>query len=183
MATSHSHNDDAVVDPSLGYEKRDAHISPVLHFGFWLGVLLVATLFGMKWTYDHFKTESMGPPASPFINERVLPSSPRLQANPHQELRDYCATQQKAVNGYSWIDQQSGAVQIPIDRAMDLVLQRGLPARSSAPPSDMPPVPSFSGGPTVNAGTPPVPGAPDVEGPCGYLAPAPGSPESQGGAK
>jgi hypothetical protein len=181
MATSHSRNDDVVVDPSLGYEKRDAHIAPLLQFGFWLAVLLVITLFGMKWTYDHFKTESMGPPASPFVNERVLPPSPRLQANPHQELRDYCADQQKAVNGYGWVDQQSGIVQIPIDRAMDLVLQHGLPARSSSPPPAN--VPSYSGGPTVNAGTPPVPGAPDVEGPCGYLAPAPASGEAPASEK
>jgi hypothetical protein len=36
------------------------------------------------------------------------------------------------LQGYHWVDQSQGVVQIPIDRAMDLVLQRGLPSRGPA---------------------------------------------------
>jgi hypothetical protein len=36
------------------------------------------------------------------------------------------------LQGYHWVDQNAGVVQIPIDRAMDLLAQRGLPARSPA---------------------------------------------------
>jgi hypothetical protein len=34
--------------------------------------------------------------------------------------------------GYHWVDQNAGVVQIPIERAMDLLAQRGLPSRSAA---------------------------------------------------
>ena len=36
------------------------------------------------------------------------------------------------LQGYHWVDQSAGIVQIPIDQAMDLVVQRGLPARPAA---------------------------------------------------
>jgi hypothetical protein len=33
---------------------------------------------------------------------------------------------------YDYIDQKAGTVRIPIDRAMDLIAQRGLPVRTQA---------------------------------------------------
>jgi hypothetical protein len=36
------------------------------------------------------------------------------------------------LQGYHWVDQKAGVVQIPIERAMDLLAQRGLPARTAA---------------------------------------------------
>jgi hypothetical protein len=37
---------------------------------------------------------------------------------------------------YGWVDKNAGRVRIPIDRAMDLVVQRGLPVRAAAAPGD-----------------------------------------------
>jgi len=34
---------------------------------------------------------------------------------------------------YDWVDQDAGKVRIPIDRAMDLIVQRGLPVREQTP--------------------------------------------------
>jgi hypothetical protein len=33
---------------------------------------------------------------------------------------------------YDWVDQKAGTVRIPIDRAMELIAQRGLPMRTQA---------------------------------------------------
>ena len=72
------------------------------------------------------------------------------------------------MNAYAWIDQRLGVVQIPVDRAMDLVLERGLPARSgttTAGLNNVVPTPATE------------PGGADLQGPCGYLAPpAPSEP-------
>ncbi len=145
------------------YEKRDANIPGLLQFAFWLALLLVVTFFGMKWTLDYFqRSQPLGPPASPIENARVLPPGPRLQARPHQELVDYCTEQQKKLTTYSWVDQQAGIVRIPIDRAMELVLERGLPIR---PAKD---APAGSGEPH-QVGTVDAPLPMGVEGPCGYV--------------
>jgi len=92
----------------------------------------------------------------------MLPPSPRLQTAPHQELQDYCAVQQKEVSSYGWVNQESGVVRIPVDRAMELILARGLPARSTT---------EASGPASFTAVAPPtVAGETDVQGQCGYLA-------------
>ena len=174
MATNHSHDhEDPVVDPSLGYEKRDARPASLLQFGFWMAVVLALTLVAMKWAFDYFsKTEPLGAPAAPFATqENQLPPQPRLQVEPHTDLQDYCQAQQQQVDSYGWIDKPAGIVRVPIDRAMDIVLARGLPSRASMlAPSG---VISDSGGPSVGQLTPRNPGAPDVDGPCGYLSTPP----------
>lgn len=163
MATEHSKKPNAPVDASAGYEKRDVHIRGLFIFAFWMAVVLIVTLFGMRLTFDYFKTAMpLGSTMSPMVSPtaRMLPPSPRLQVLPHQELQDYCAAQQQEVNSYGWIDQQSGVVRVPIDRAMDLILARGLPARPAEPAGSA----TYA---TVNAPT--VAGETDVEGQCGYL--------------
>ena len=35
--------------------------------------------------------------------------------------------QDQALESYDWVDQKSGIVHIPIEQAMDLIAQRGLP--------------------------------------------------------
>ena len=153
-------------DRGPGYEPRDANIPGLLQFAFWMAVVLVVTLVGMRFTFDYFKkVQPLGATTSPMVSEaeRTLPPGPRLQAQPHVESRrDYCAAQEQAVNSYCWIDQQAGVVHVPIDRAMDLVLQQGLPAR---PASEAP------GGKLPDVATPPIiAGGMDIQGPCGYLS-------------
>jgi hypothetical protein len=66
------------------------------------------------------------------------PPAPRLEAEPGQTLDAYRAAQQQQLNSYGWVDRSAGVVRIPIDRAMDLTVQRGLPSRPapSATPQD-----------------------------------------------
>jgi hypothetical protein len=52
-----------------------------------------------------------------------------LQVSPPDDLAKFRAEEAAALNSYGWVDQDKGIVRMPIDRAMDLVLQRGLPAR------------------------------------------------------
>jgi len=165
METNHPHLNDADVDASAGYEKRDVNVPVLLQFGFWMAVVLMITFVGMRWTFRYFEqAQPLGPTAAPFIsgNPRILPPNPRLQAAPHQDLESYCAGQQEKVNSYAWVDRRLGVVRVPVDKAMDMVLERGLPARAggSAPSTtNVTPAPAM------------VPGGADLQGPCGYLAP------------
>ncbi len=47
--------------------------------------------------------------------------APRLEVNERSQLND------KRLNTYGWVDQKAGIAHIPIDRAMDLIAQQGLP--------------------------------------------------------
>lgn len=174
METEHRNPHDAHGSAGPGYEQRDVNVPGLLKFGFWMAVVLVITFFGMRWTFDYFsRTQSVGALPAPFAAERQLPPNPRLQVTPHLDLQMYCQGQEQRVNTYGWIDQRLGVVRIPVDRAMDLVLQHGLPARPAQAPA----------GTTYATPEPAtVPGGADLQGPCGYLgAPAPTGSNGPGG--
>jgi hypothetical protein len=168
MATKYPQARTHTPDPSaaargLGYERRDADVRALLHFGFWMAVIIATTMVTVNFTLKYFVREMpLGPGPAPFATERELPPGPRLQVQPHMELKDYCAQQQEQVTSYGWVDQRVGAVRIPIDRAMDVLLTRGLPSRPAGE------VPAGAASPVIPA--PRVSGGYDVEGQCGYIS-------------
>jgi hypothetical protein len=94
-----------------------------------VAVGLLVSLGAFRYFSRH---QPLGPPASPFENARTVPPAPQLQVTPAADWRDYQKAQLEMVNSYGWVDRKAGIVRIPIDRAMDLVLQKGLPARSGS---------------------------------------------------
>ena len=65
---------------------------------------------------------------------------PRLETNETREINTFRLQEEQTLHSYGWVDQQAGVVRIPIDRAMELLAQRGLPTRPQAgvaPPSDV----------------------------------------------
>jgi len=155
-----------------GYEHRDANVSSLYKYGLTLAILIAIVMFAMVGTYRFFaKIESLGPPASPFENVRVLPPQPRLQVNPSVDLKSYCEFEQQQLTTYGWVDHHNGFVRIPVDRAMEMVLQKGLSSR-----------PAEQGSPdntsTIPVGSTSAPMAMGVAGPCGYLA-TPAAAESE----
>jgi hypothetical protein len=163
MATRDLDKHDVPVDPNARWEKRDVNIKGLFIFGFWMAVVIAVTMVGMNFAFKAFKTAApMGPTRAPMVQEgaREIPASPLLQVHPHQELQDYCDAQQKAVSTYGWVDQGSGIVRIPVDRAEELILAKGLPARTAAEAT-------AAGSPAIAPAT--VAGDTDVQGQCGYL--------------
>jgi hypothetical protein len=69
-------------------------------------------------------TDAPAPPMAPLVNEPVVLNEFR------QREDDYLST-------YGWVDQGAGTVRLPIDRAKDLVIERGLPTRPGAPASSL----------------------------------------------
>jgi hypothetical protein len=58
--------------------------------------------------------------------------APRLQTVPEVDLAAFREREDDELNNYSWIDKNAGVVRIPIERAMDLIVQRGLPVQGQA---------------------------------------------------
>ena len=61
-----------------------------------------------------------------------LPPEPRLQTDPREDLRVLKQAEDDALKSYGWIDKNAGVVRIPIDQAMKLTLERGLPVRTES---------------------------------------------------
>lgn len=145
---------------SEGYERSDADVRSLSRFGVSLALLIALVMWGMVHTYNFFaKRESLGPPASPFENQRQLPPPPHLQPQPATDLKRYCEIEQQELTTYGWVDQQNGVVRIPVDRAMEMVLQKGLPARPAEAAESS----------VTKVGSATEPQAMGVAGPCGYI--------------
>jgi hypothetical protein len=52
---------------------------------------------------------------------------PRLQINPNQEFADFRHAEDKRLSTYAWSDREHTRVRLPIDRAMSVILEQGLP--------------------------------------------------------
>lgn len=134
MATNH-HNGGTT------YERRDTNNRALAYFALVLILTVAAAMVFARYVLVYFeKTQPLGPAAAPFESPQTqtLPPLPRLQVKPAEDLAQYKYDQEKILETYGWIDKQTGVVRIPVDRAMDILLQRGLPARQTPPPPETP---------------------------------------------
>ena|ERR1700690_280061 len=50
--------------------------------------------------------------------------SPMLETNERGQFRDFLMNQENQLNSYGWVDEKAGVAHIPIDRAMDLMVDK-----------------------------------------------------------
>ena len=83
---------------------------------------------------------------------RRTPPAPRLEPDALLPRRRMVAEENAALTTYGWVDRDAGIVRIPIERAMELLAERGLPP--SKPLAVLTPVPGTARATTPGAGTP-----------------------------
>jgi hypothetical protein len=135
---SHGHDTAEQSTAHPGYETRDVSIRAVLWLGVGiaLGTLLVA---GMLWLLlANFKRQSerRDRQLSPLAADRGGPPEPRLQNTPLADYREFRAREDRVLSSYGWVDKEKGTVRIPIERAMELLVERGEPAAQEANSSE-----------------------------------------------
>ena len=127
----------AVTPPGAGYEHTDAHPWVIAKFGLWLAVSAAIIHVGVVLMFNLFvdQRESASVPQFPLAidSELRLPAEPRLQRFPANEAFTHRTQEQNALQTYGWVDRNAGTVRIPIEDAMRLTVERGLPSRAAAP--------------------------------------------------
>lgn len=114
------------------YEAQDVSLHGMVYSALGLAVLVILGFLASWFVFKYYvQVQKLGPPASPFDNTRTLPPPPRLQVNPAGDLKAYQAEEDAILHGYGWADKSADVVRIPIERAMDLSLQRGFPVRKN----------------------------------------------------
>ncbi len=116
----------------FAHEKTDTGVRNVAVLaGAFVGLLIFGLIVGYGTLRFLSTPETTTVVPAPLEPSRVMPPGPRLQVNAQEDLHDYLQQQQQTLDSYGWVDQSAGVVRIPVDRAMDLVLQRGLPTRAA----------------------------------------------------
>lgn len=115
---------------SAGYERKDLSPRAIAWFGVALAIaiLLSAAIVTLFQLYAGSRYARRQAPRPPLAVTREA-TEPRLQVNAPSELRTMREAENRMLNGYGWIDPQAETVRIPIERAMEILAQKGLPAR------------------------------------------------------
>ena len=115
----------------LGYESRDVVI-PVLVK--WIGYLFLFIFGSFAITFGVYKLfvpqggeEARSLPLTT-VQRQPVPGAPVLQVHPKRDMIEFRREELQKLNGYGWVDQSKGVAKIPVDRAIDIVVERGIPA-------------------------------------------------------
>ena len=121
-------------NPQVSHERSDVSVYAILAFG--LGLLVSAVVISLLiwWLLNSFaaraaRSDRPLPALTTRATGEPVPPEPRLQVSPSQDLREMRAAEDAILNNYSWADQQTGVVRIPIDCALQVLAERGLPVQ------------------------------------------------------
>ena len=132
------HNEALTGAPVSGHETSDLDARVPALFGAALTTAIIVLMAATYWIYDFSVSRQAAryPVVSPLAYTREPTPEPRLQVDAPRELRELRAAEDAALHGYAWIDKDRGLVRIPIDRAIEVLAQRGLPARAQTAPGN-----------------------------------------------
>src|SRR5437667_3847020 len=125
-AAEHTHN-------GSGHEHREASVRFILNtlLGLFITVAIVCAIvygifrmFEKQYAEEGRVTQTSGPPA--------FPPGPHVEEFPAIELKQMQRNEDAILSRYGWVDQKSGVVHMPIEKAMDEVLPT-LPVRPTQP--------------------------------------------------
>jgi hypothetical protein len=133
------------------FERQDLQVSGILYFLLGLAVVTVLCIFALKGLFavlEHHE-KALEPPVNPLVTnvpadsrhiapgypQRAFPN-PKLEEDERGQLNGIRLNEEKTLYSYGWVDEKAGTVHIPIERAMDLLVQRGLPVRAQGAASD-----------------------------------------------
>src|SRR6185436_9634131 len=106
-------------------------------FALWLAVAMlssVAIVYGTFWFFEGREhAASVAAQKYPLAaSARHEPPSPNLQTQPFKDVYMLRLGENEKLSSYGWVDKDGGVTRIPIDRAMEVMLQKGFPVRANA---------------------------------------------------
>src|SRR5512142_2215180 len=130
---------DEIRNPENLYERRDMNTRAVFGFLIALGIagVLMHIVFWGMYKYLARGYVQPTPVQANTIEEsaREVPQAvrnmpqPKLQPDPVADLNKFRVSEEDELNTYGWVDKEAGTVHIPIEKAIDVIAEQGLPVR------------------------------------------------------
>ena len=121
--------------PGAKYEHTDIDTSVGYKFALWLAVAMaisVVIVYGVFWFFEG-QTKDADATAQKYplaVGQEKTPPAPNLQTQPFKDVYLLRKGEAEKLESYGWVDKEGGIARIPIERAMDVMIERGYPARS-----------------------------------------------------
>jgi hypothetical protein len=120
-----------------GYETTDAEARPIWIAAGGLVVSVAFVVVGISlmyaWLHErdlaNQKRTRVDRVTAAVAETRPQFPEPRLQVAPQADLAGLRAREDGELKRYGWVDREAGVVRVPIERAMDLLVRKGLPVR------------------------------------------------------
>lgn len=133
---AHGHADhDGLYNEDVAHEDSDVNIRGVVVFAVAIAVITAVVLVSMWGLFNVFENQAVqnDPILSPHaVPAGQLPAEPRLLTDEPLNLQTVKTGEREVLDGYGWVDQQSGVARIPIEEAKKRLLEQGLPTRADA---------------------------------------------------
>jgi len=116
-----------------GHEVGDINPKRVAMVGLALATVIAVSLlvtYGLFYYFYRGETRKR-PVPSPLSYSREPTPEPRLSVEPGEDLKTLRSEEDAMLKSYGWIDRDKGVVHIPIDRAIEILAERGLPVRAA----------------------------------------------------
>lgn len=149
---------DLLRNPAVDYDRTDLSARGILLFLVGLlvaGVFIELVLWGMFRFLSHSTLFVQGNPSPLVQAQKAMPEkepgaklqntegintkafpAPRLQTNDAYDMDSFLSEEHKVLYPSQPFEDSTGTVHIPINQAMALIVERGLPVKPSAPPRD-----------------------------------------------
>jgi hypothetical protein len=123
-----------------GYERTDANARGTFQAGLWiLGIMVVTALLLVPMYRLLARLENASqPPAAEVVKSDLsepVQSFPKLVESEPRVLAAFRAQEDSLLTTYAWVEKDKGRVRIPIEEAMRLVAERGLPKFDAPAPA------------------------------------------------
>ena len=120
-----------------GHEPTKIGIRGILYFAGGLVVMAIIVHFVLGALMNRFSRDERGAERNRpvlFTREEGQFPPPRNQVAPRTELEQMRKREGAILNSYGWVDEKAGVARIPIDRAISILAERGLPKDRNTPP-------------------------------------------------
>jgi hypothetical protein len=131
-------------NPETSFEREDLSTRGVFVFMIGLAIVglviyfIIVGMYSFLDRYEHAQMTTASPlvtstgPAARVVTREYMQKfkengAPMLESDERGQFKDFLLKQEDQLNSYGWVDQQAGVVHIPIERAIDLIVERGLP--------------------------------------------------------
>lgn len=133
MATHEADKGYGPTPANAQHEHTDIEPSIASRFAIWLAISMVISagiVYGTFWFFEGQEVARSAELAYPLAAGQVRePPTPRLQTQPFKDLYLLRQHETEQLTAYGWVDKGAGVVRLPIDRAMERLLEQGLPVR------------------------------------------------------